>query len=93
MPGHGVTVVFVTLPNTKLELLEPLGEASPIRSFLDRNPGGGLHHVCCSRSTISPKRATGCSPRARACSATDVQGSAPMACQFCFFTRKISTAP
>jgi methylmalonyl-CoA/ethylmalonyl-CoA epimerase len=38
--------VFVTLPNTKIELLEPLGEGSPIRPFLDRNPNGGIHHVC-----------------------------------------------
>jgi methylmalonyl-CoA/ethylmalonyl-CoA epimerase len=43
---HGVTVVFVTLPNTKVELLEPLGEDSPIARFLDRNPDGGIHHVC-----------------------------------------------
>ena len=46
LPAHGVTVVFVTLPNTKIELLEPLGEGSPVRSFLERNPSGGLHHVC-----------------------------------------------
>ena len=46
LPEHGVTVVFITLPNTKIELLEPLGEASPIRSFLDRNPDGGMHHIC-----------------------------------------------
>ncbi len=45
-PAHGVTVVFVELPNTKIELLHPLGEASPIKSFLDRNPSGGIHHVC-----------------------------------------------
>ncbi len=45
-PGHGVTVVFVTLPNTKIELLEPLGDNSPIAAFLQRNPGGGMHHVC-----------------------------------------------
>ena len=45
-PDHGVTVVFVTLPNTRIELMTPLGEASPIRGFLDRNPGGGLHHLC-----------------------------------------------
>jgi methylmalonyl-CoA/ethylmalonyl-CoA epimerase len=43
---HGVTTVFVTLPNTKIELLEPLGAASPIAKFLERNPGGGVHHVC-----------------------------------------------
>jgi methylmalonyl-CoA/ethylmalonyl-CoA epimerase len=46
LPAHGVTVVFVDLPNTRIELLEPLGEASPVQSFLDRNPAGGLHHVC-----------------------------------------------
>ena len=46
LPAHGVTVVFVTLPNTKIELLEPLGEASPVRAFLERNPGGGMHHLC-----------------------------------------------
>ena len=45
-PEHGVTVVFVTLPNTKIELLEPLGENSPIAAFLGRNPDGGIHHVC-----------------------------------------------
>ena len=43
---HGVTVVFVELPNTKIELLEPLGEGSPIAAFLERNPSGGIHHVC-----------------------------------------------
>ena len=43
---HGVTVVFVGLPNTKIELLEPLGEASPIAAFLERNPSGGIHHIC-----------------------------------------------
>ena len=45
-PDHGVTVIFVNLPNTKIELLHPLGEASPIAAFLERNPGGGMHHVC-----------------------------------------------
>ena len=45
-PAHGVTTIFITLPNTKIELLEPLGEASPIGKFLDRNPDGGIHHVC-----------------------------------------------
>jgi len=46
LPAHGVTVVFVTLPNTKIELLEPLGADSPVRGFLERNPSGGLHHLC-----------------------------------------------
>jgi methylmalonyl-CoA/ethylmalonyl-CoA epimerase len=45
-PEHGVTVVFVELPNTKVELLEPLGENSPVRAFLERNPAGGIHHLC-----------------------------------------------
>jgi len=45
-PAHGVTVVFVELPNTKIELLEPLGEGSPVQAFLDRNPSGGMHHIC-----------------------------------------------
>ncbi|SFH16125.1 methylmalonyl-CoA epimerase /ethylmalonyl-CoA epimerase [Palleronia marisminoris] len=43
---HGVTVVFITLPNTKIELLYPLGDASPIRGFLEKNPAGGIHHIC-----------------------------------------------
>jgi methylmalonyl-CoA/ethylmalonyl-CoA epimerase len=46
LPEHGVTVVFVELPNTKIELLEPLGEGSPIAGFLGKNPDGGMHHVC-----------------------------------------------
>ncbi|MBN8953893.1 MULTISPECIES: methylmalonyl-CoA epimerase [unclassified Rhizobium] len=46
LPEHGVTVVFVELPNTKVELLEPLGESSPIASFLTKNPDGGMHHIC-----------------------------------------------
>ena len=45
-PDHGVTVVFIELPNTKVELLEPLGEGSPIAGFLEKNPGGGIHHIC-----------------------------------------------
>jgi methylmalonyl-CoA/ethylmalonyl-CoA epimerase len=46
LPEHGVTVVFVELDNTKIELLEPLGEASPIAAFLERQPSGGIHHLC-----------------------------------------------
>ena len=46
LPEHGVTVVFVELPNTKIELLEPLGDKSPVARFLDKNPDGGIHHVC-----------------------------------------------
>jgi methylmalonyl-CoA/ethylmalonyl-CoA epimerase len=45
-PQHGVTVVFVELPNTKIELMHPLGEDSPIANFLARNPSGGIHHIC-----------------------------------------------
>ncbi len=45
-PDHGVTVVFIQLPNTKIELLTPLGADSPIRGFLDKNPSGGIHHMC-----------------------------------------------
>jgi methylmalonyl-CoA/ethylmalonyl-CoA epimerase len=45
-PDHGVTTIFITLPNTKIELLEPLGADSPIAKFLERNPDGGVHHVC-----------------------------------------------
>ncbi len=43
---HGVTVVFIELPNTKIELLYPLGDASPIKGFLEKNPSGGIHHIC-----------------------------------------------
>ena len=46
LPEHGVTVVFVQFDNTKIELLEPLGENSPIASFLAKNPDGGMHHIC-----------------------------------------------
>lgn len=45
-PAHGVTVVFIELPNTKIELLHPLGDKSPIQAFLDKNASGGIHHVC-----------------------------------------------
>jgi methylmalonyl-CoA/ethylmalonyl-CoA epimerase len=46
VPEHGVTVVFIELPNTKVELLHPLGDKSPIKGFLDKNPDGGIHHIC-----------------------------------------------
>ena len=46
LPAHGVTTIFVELPNTKIELLNPLGEDSPIAAFLERNPAGGIHHLC-----------------------------------------------
>jgi methylmalonyl-CoA/ethylmalonyl-CoA epimerase len=46
LPEHGVTVVFVDVPNTRIELLHPLGEQSPIQAFLEKNPAGGMHHIC-----------------------------------------------
>ncbi|MDA0824419.1 MAG: methylmalonyl-CoA epimerase [Proteobacteria bacterium] len=46
LPDHGVTTIFVELPNTKIELLHPLGENSPVAKFLEKNPDGGMHHVC-----------------------------------------------
>jgi methylmalonyl-CoA/ethylmalonyl-CoA epimerase len=55
-PEHGVTVVFITLPNTKVELLEPLGEGSPIAAFLARSPEGGIHHVCYEVDDIGAAR-------------------------------------
>jgi methylmalonyl-CoA/ethylmalonyl-CoA epimerase len=55
-PDHGVTTVFITLPNTKIELIAPLGESSPISNFLARNPQGGIHHVCYEVSDIRTAR-------------------------------------
>jgi methylmalonyl-CoA/ethylmalonyl-CoA epimerase len=56
MEEHGVTVVFITLPNTKIELLEPLGAESPIAKFLEKNPEGGLHHLCYEVEDIEAAR-------------------------------------
>ncbi|MCJ8518918.1 methylmalonyl-CoA/ethylmalonyl-CoA epimerase [Pseudorhizobium tarimense] len=56
MPQHGVTVVFIELDNTKVELLEPLGEESPIRTFLGKNPSGGMHHICYEVADIAAAR-------------------------------------
>jgi methylmalonyl-CoA/ethylmalonyl-CoA epimerase len=56
LPSHGVTTVFVVLPNTKIELLHPLGADSPIAGFLDRNPSGGMHHVCYEVDDIQAAR-------------------------------------
>jgi methylmalonyl-CoA/ethylmalonyl-CoA epimerase len=56
LPEHGVTVVFVELPNTKVELLEPLGLDSPIAAFLEKNPGGGMHHICYEVGDITAAR-------------------------------------
>ena len=55
-PEHGVTVVFVNLPNTKVELLEPLGDKSPIAAFLQRSPAGGIHHICYEVADIRAAR-------------------------------------
>ena len=56
LPEHGVTTVFVELPNTKLELLHPLGENSAIQGFLDKNPSGGVHHICYEVADITTAR-------------------------------------
>lgn len=55
-PAHGVTTIFINLPNTKIELLEPLGENSPIAKFLERNPDGGIHHICYEVANIRKAR-------------------------------------
>ena len=55
-PDHGVTTVFITLPNTKIELIAPLGDQSPIAKFLERSPGGGIHHVCYEVADIAAAR-------------------------------------
>lgn len=55
-PDHGVSTVFITLPNTKIELLEPLGANSPIAKFLERNPDGGIHHICYEVNDIRAAR-------------------------------------
>ena len=55
-PDHGVRVVFITLPNTKIELLHPLGDDSPIAGFLAKNPAGGIHHICYEVADIAAAR-------------------------------------
>jgi len=55
-PDHGVSTVFIELPNTKIELLEPLGDASPIAKFLDKNADGGIHHICYEVADINAAR-------------------------------------
>ena len=57
LPDHGVTVIFVNLPNSKIELLAPLGENSPIAKFLQRNPAGGVHHLCYEVADIMAAKA------------------------------------
>jgi methylmalonyl-CoA/ethylmalonyl-CoA epimerase len=56
LPAHGVTTVFVTLPNGKIELIAPLGANSPIEKFLERNPDGGMHHICFEVDDIGAAR-------------------------------------
>ncbi|MEO5336652.1 MAG: methylmalonyl-CoA epimerase [Magnetospirillum sp. WYHS-4] len=55
-PEHGVTVVFIELPNTKVELVHPLGDKSPLTNFLERNPAGGIHHICYEVADIRAAR-------------------------------------
>lgn len=65
LPSHGVTTIFVELPNTKIELITPLGDRSPIQKFVEKNPGGGIHHICyevddilAARDSLKAKGAT-----------------------------------
>ena len=58
LPEHGVTVVFVTLPNTKIELMEVLGDCSPLSGFLDKSPAGGIHHICYEVDDLGAARDT-----------------------------------
>ena len=55
-PDHGVVTAFITLPNTKIELIAPMGEESPIAKFIERNPDGGIHHVCYEVADIEAAR-------------------------------------
>ena len=68
LPEHGVTVVFVAVPNTKIELLEPLGKDSPIARFLEKNPAGGMHHLCYEVEDSGAAPRTACWPSAPECS-------------------------
>jgi methylmalonyl-CoA/ethylmalonyl-CoA epimerase len=65
LPSHGVTTVFVTLPNTKIELLHPFGDGSPVAKFLAANPSGGMHHVCYEVTDIIAARDRLCAAGAR----------------------------
>ena len=90
-PAHGVTTVFVELPNTKIELLHPLGPNSPVAAFLERHPAGGIHHVCYEVDDIRA-RATACSPAAPACWATASPGPARTIARCCSCTPRTSAA-
>ena len=84
-PDHGVTTVFITLPNTKIELLAPLGPESPIEKFLERNPDGGIHHICYEVDDITAAR--------DALKAKVNRRSAPTASRCCSCTPRIFAAP
>src|SRR5580704_6070554 len=88
-PAHGVTVVFVELPNTKIELLHPLGEKSPIANFLTRNADGGIHHVCYEVEDIYAARDR---RKARGCWAMANPRSAPTTSQCCSCIPRTSPA-
>ena len=90
-PDHGVTVVFVELPNTKIELLHPLGENSPIAKFLERNPDGGMHHLCYEVEDIIATRDRLKAKGARV-PATASRKSARTANRCCSCIRRISSA-
>lgn len=77
LPEHGVTVVFVELPNTKIELLEALGEGSPIAAFIERNPAGGIHHICYEVPDIIKARDKLIADGARVLGAKDGQSAQP----------------
>ena len=86
-PDHGVTVVFIELPNTKIELLHPLGENSPIAGFLAKNPSGGIHHICYEVEDILAARdsrripADGAGLQARAAEAPDLSRAPASRCR------------
>ena len=93
-PAHGVTTVFITLPNTKIELLEPLGENSPIAKFLEKNADGGIHHVCYEVDDIVAARdRRKLELGARACSAMASRRPAHTASRCCSCIRRTSAAP
>ena len=87
LPEHGVTVVFIDTGNTKIELLEPLGEGSPIAAFLEKNPAGGMHHLCYEVDDILAARDR-LKAAVRACWATAIRRSARMASRCCSCIRR-----
>ena len=91
LPEHGVITVFVTLPNTKIEFIQPLGESSPIAKFLERNADGGIHHICYDVPDIIAARDTLIKQGARVLG-DGSRRSAPTASRCCFCIRRISPA-